>query len=122
MKFISLTLAAMVALAVIAVAAQGASTSGKTLKAKTGPGFTISLKNAAGKRVKRLKVGKYTIKVSDKSSIHNFHLKGPGGVNKKTSVPFVGSKTWHVKFVKGTYKYVCDIHKTIMHGTFKAIR
>jgi plastocyanin len=117
-KFISLSLAALAALGVIAVAAQGASTS-KTLRAKTGPGFTISLKNAAGQKVKKLRHGTYTIKVSDKSAIHNFHLKGPGGVNKKTSVPFVGSKTWHVKFVKGTYKYVCDIHKTIMHGSFK---
>jgi len=117
-KFISFTLAAMVALAVIAVAAQGASTSGKTLKGTVGPGFTITLKNKAGKKVKRLRVGRYTIKVADKSSIHNFHLKGPG-VNKKTGVPFMGSKTWHVKFTKGTYKYVCDTHRTIMRGSFK---
>jgi plastocyanin len=117
-KIISLTLAALVALAVIAVAAQGASTSGKTLKATTGPGFTISLKNAAGKRVRRLRHGRYTIKVADKSNIHNFHLKGPG-VNKKTTTPFVGSKTWHVKLTKGTYRYKCDIHFTTMHGSFK---
>ena len=27
---------------------------------------------------KPTKAGKYTLVVSDKSSIHNFHLKGPG--------------------------------------------
>lgn len=119
MKLIRLTLAALVALAVLATAAQGASTSGKTLKASTGPGFTISLKTKAGKPVKTLKAGRYTIKVSDKSSIHNFHLMGPG-VDKKTGISFVGSKTWHVKFKKGkTYKYQCDTHFTIMHGKFK---
>lgn len=119
MKLIRITLASLLALALLAAAAQGASTSGKTLMAKTGPGFTISLKTKAGKLVKTLKAGRYTIKVADKSNIHNFHLKGPG-VNKKTTTPFVGSKTWHVKFQKGkTYKYVCDIHFTTMHGKFK---
>ena len=121
MKLIRITLAALAAVAAIAVistAAQGASVAGKTLKASDGPGFTISLKTNAGKKVKTLKPGTYTIKVSDKSSIHNFHLKGPG-VNKKTSTAFMGSKTWHVKLKKGTYKYQCDIHFTIMHGKFK---
>src|SRR4029453_3506562 len=44
-----------------------------------GPGYTISLKNAHGKKVKSLKHGKYTFIVSDKASIHNFTLKGPWG-------------------------------------------
>jgi hypothetical protein len=118
-KFIRLILAALVAVAVVATSAQGASLSGKTLKAKTGPGFTISLKTKAGKKVKTLRHGKYTIKVADKSNIHNFHLKGPG-VDKKTGVSFVGHKTWHVKFKKGkTYHFQCDIHFTTMHGKFK---
>ena len=53
-----------------------------------GPGFTIVVKSG-GKAVKTLRAGTYTIVVSDKSSIHNFHLFGPG-VNKKTSVSFKG--------------------------------
>jgi plastocyanin len=68
--------------------------------------------------VSSLKAGTYKIVVSDKSSIHNFHLTGPG-VNKTTSVGATGSKTWTVKLKKGTYKYVCDPHKTIMKGSFK---
>ena len=42
-----------------------------------GPGFTISLKNAQGKKVATVKHGKYTFTVGDKSSIHNFTLTGP---------------------------------------------
>jgi len=42
---------------------------------------------AAGKDVKTLKAGTYTIKVEDKATTHNFHLIGPG-LNKSTTVPF----------------------------------
>jgi copper binding plastocyanin/azurin family protein len=87
------------------------------LSGVTGPGFTITLKSG-GKTVKTLKAGTYTIAVSDKSSIHNFHLLGPG-VNKKTGVSFTGSQTWTVKMKPGTYTYRCDVHfATGMKGTF----
>ena len=39
----------------------------------------------------KLKAGKYVFKIADKSSIHNFHLKGPG-VNKSTSVGTTGTR------------------------------
>ena len=58
------------------------------LVGEVGPGFSIEVKQD-GKDVKTLKAGTYTIKVEDKASIHDFHLIGPG-VNKATSVPFVG--------------------------------
>ena len=48
--------------------------------------------------------GTYTIVVSDKSGIHNFHLVGPG-LNKTTSVAKTGVTTWKVTLKKGTYKY-----------------
>ena len=71
------------------------------------------------KDVKTLTAGTYTIKVEDKASIHNFHLKGPG-VNKSTAVPFVGTQTWKVILKKGTYTYECDPHASSgMKGTFK---
>ena len=111
-------LAALVAAAaVILVPTAFARTTGTTLVATDGPGFTITLKQGA-KKVATLKAGTYTIKVQDKSNIHNFHLTGPG-VNKKTSVGAVQNVTWKVTLKKGTYKYVCDPHVTIMHGTFK---
>ena len=111
MKFVAL--AALVAAMVVpsAVAATG------KLVGTDGPGFTITLKQA-GKTVKTLKAGAYTITIQDKSNIHNFHLTGPG-INKLTSVPAVKTYTWKVTLKKGTYKYVCDPHITIMHGTFK---
>jgi plastocyanin len=95
------------------------STAAPKLTGVSGPGFTITLKSAAGKVVKTLKAGTYTIAVQDKSSIHNFHLFGPG-VKKTTTVPFTGKQTWTVKLKKGTYTYQCDIHAaTGMKGTFK---
>ena len=105
-----------------AVLALGLASMGNAAASKlsgvTGPGFTITLKSG-GTVVKTLKAGSYTIAVADKSSIHNFHLFGPG-VNKKTSVPFTGTQTWTVTFKPGSYTYQCDIHAaTGMKGTFK---
>jgi plastocyanin len=84
-----------------------------------GPGFTITL-NRFGKPLKTLKAATYSITVSDKSNIHNFHLKGPRPVNKEiTTVPFVGTKTIVVKLNKGIYTFVCDPHLTTMKGSFR---
>jgi len=89
------------------------------LTGTVGPGFTISLKRFS-KPLVSLKAGTYSITVSDKSGIHNFHLRGPGGVNKEISaVGFVGTKTVTVKLVKGIYRYVCDPHSFTMKGSFK---
>jgi hypothetical protein len=91
--------------------------SGLTLQGSVGPGFTISLK-LDGKPVKSLKAGKYTIVVSDRSRIHNFHLTGPG-VNKSTSVTKSGPTTWTLTLKAGTYRFQCDPHKSRMKGSFK---
>jgi plastocyanin len=40
-------------------------------------------------------------------------------VNKLTTVAFKGTKTWTVTLRKGTYRYVCDPHKTFMKGSFR---
>jgi plastocyanin len=82
-----------------------------------GPGFTITLKKGTTK-VTKLKHGKYTFVVKDKSAIHNFDLKGP--VSKKiTSVGFVGTKTVTLTLKPGKYTYVCDPHKGSMRGSFR---
>jgi plastocyanin len=109
---------AVVIAAVFVAALLPAVAAAKTLSGTVGPGFTISLKSA-GKKVKSVKAGRYTIRVSDKSSIHDFHLRGPG-VNKViTSVGFKGTKSTSVKLKKGTYRYVCDPHSSEMKGSFK---
>jgi hypothetical protein len=107
-------------LALVVPAAAGSRTAGAstaTLRGTVGPGFTITLKTADGKVVHKLKPGTYRIGIHDLSPIHNFHLFGPG-VNKRTSVQRVGSVTWTVRLTAGVYRYRCDPHRTIMHGSF----
>jgi len=108
----------LVALAAIvaALAVPSAFGATPTLTGTVGPGFTITLKQGSAK-VSKLKAGKYVFKISDKSSIHNFHLKGPG-VDKTTSVGKTGSSTWTVTLKKGKYTYVCDPHASFMKGSF----
>jgi len=111
----------LVALAatVAALAAPAALASTPTLKGTVGPGFTITL-TQNGAKVKTLKAGTYVFKIADKSNIHDFHLTGPG-VNKKTSVGAVTNVTWKLTLKKGTYKYVCDPHASLMKGSFKVV-
>ncbi len=93
---------------------------GTKLKGSVGPGFTISLKDGAGKAVKKVKAGiTYRVSVADRSTSHDFHLTGPG-VNKKTAVGRKATITWKLKFKKGTYRFQCDPHKSVMKGSFKA--
>lgn len=90
------------------------------LIATVGPGATISLRTTSGRRVTRLRAGRYQVVVRDRSTMHNFHLIG-AGVNKRTTVAFRGKRTWTVTFRKGKqYRYVCDPHRTRMKGSFRA--
>jgi plastocyanin len=110
----------MLALGLVAavVAAPPAQPAPIKLTATVGPGFTINL-TKGGKKVKTLRHGVYVITVKDRSSAHNFHLRGPGGINKKTTVAVMATRTWRVTFRKGTYRYVCDPHATSMKGSFR---
>ena len=90
------------------------------LKGTVGPKFTISL-TKGGKTVKTLKPGAYTFVISDKASIHNFTLEQEkGGHFEKhlTTTPFVGTKTVTVTLKKGSWKYYCSVHESLMHGEF----
>ena len=106
----------LIALLALAFAVPANAVTHPTLTGTVGPGFTITLKKGTAK-VTKLKAGSYIIKVSDKSKIHNFRLKGPG-VNKTTSVGGTGTSTWKVTLKKGKYTIVCDPHATIMKATF----
>ena len=79
-------------------------------KGNDGPGFTIKMVT------KPTKAGPIKLVIADKSNVHNFHLTGPG-VNVKTTVAFVGTKTFNVTLKKGTYKFICDPHP-FMKGSF----
>jgi hypothetical protein len=80
MSRIALLAAGLVAALALA-APIGATSTVTKLTGTVGPGFTITLKKGTAK-VKTLKAGSYKITVNDKSTIHDFHLTGPG-VNKR---------------------------------------
>jgi plastocyanin len=109
---IVLTLVAVLALV------SSASAAAPRLVGSTGPdgAFHITL-TKSGKKVTKLKAGKYTIVVKDVAKTHDYHLKGPG-VDKKTPVKGKGTWAWHVTLKKGTYRYTCDPHKALMTGRF----
>ena len=79
-------------------------------KGTVGPGFTIKM------TTKPTKAGKIKLVINDRSNVHNFHLTGPG-VNVKTSVSAIGTKTFTITLKKGTYKFICDPHP-FMKGSF----
>jgi hypothetical protein len=82
-----------------------------------GPGATFVLKDKAGKSVRALKPGKYTITVQDFSKAQNFHLVGPG-LNLKTSLRGKGSNGWAVVLKAGTFRYYSDGSPTKLKGSF----
>jgi len=89
-----------------------------TLFATVGPGPTISLRTRSGRRVSRVRRGRYRIVVRDRSRMHNFHLRGRG-VNKRTTVRFRGTVTWTLTLRPGLYRFVCDPHARRMRGSFR---
>jgi plastocyanin len=98
---------------VLALTACGAgSTTPKRLTGTVGPGFTISLSAT------EVKAGRYLITVEDRSSLLDFHLTGPG-VDEATGTAAVKTYRWTVTLQKGTYRFVCDPHRTVMQGTLK---
>ena len=90
----------------------------KKLNGTVGPGFTIGLRTPSGARVTALKAGRYDITVRDRSRMHNFHAIG-AGINRRTTVPYVGSTTWKVRLSKGTLRFLCDPHARQMRGSVK---
>ena len=115
MSRIRLALAAAAAVALLVAAAAQSAT--PKLVGTVGPSFTITLKKGTTK-VTKLKAGKYTFVIRDKSNIHNFHLTGP--VSKMfTTVAFQGTKTVTLRLKPGKYTYVCDPHASTMRGTFR---
>jgi plastocyanin len=95
----------------------------KKLVLTSGPAYSITLKTTAGKAVKSLKLGTYTVVVRDRSSFHDAHIIAPG-FDRSTTVPFVGTKTWKLKLAKtGTLRFQCDPHaRQGMRGSARIIR
>ena len=83
-----------------------------------GPGSTFMFKNKAGKTVRDLKPGKYTITVQDQSKTQNFHIVGPG-LNVKTAIKSRSSSGWAVVLKAGIYRFYSDGAPTKLKGSFR---
>ena len=106
------------ALAVAVAASASASAAPSKLIGTDGPGYTITL-TKGGKKVTKLKAGKYEFVIRDRSSNHSFGLDGPKGFAKDfTTVPFKGTKTFTVTLKAGKYKYYCQHHESTMFAYF----
>lgn len=104
--------------------AGGAVTPKAKLLLTSGPGFTITLKTAAGKAVKRMKTGTYRIVVRDRSRIHNAHVVAPGYNRRTWPLTYTGMQTWKVKLARtGTFRFLCDPHALSgMKGSAKIVK
>jgi hypothetical protein len=111
-------LLAVIGAALVGVASIGAApTATKKLTGSVGPSETIVLKKGSS-RVSTIPRGRYTIRISDRSSEHNFRLRGP--VSKMiTSISWTGTKTVTLNLKPGRYTYVCDPHARDMIGSFR---
>jgi plastocyanin len=122
MKRTLLTIAAVMALLVPPTAFAVLSAKANPLSGRTGPGLSITV-TKAGKKVTRLRPGRYTITVSDRSSSHDFVLTGPGIRNRRvTGVGFTGRRSITVTLRRGRYEYYCSPHRAIGMQGFLRVR
>jgi hypothetical protein len=118
MRRIVLVVAACIAVgALLAARVTPSSADGRELQGRVGPGFTISL-SADGQPVTSLRPGTYWLTVADLSTIHNFHIFGPGLNEVVTTVPFTGTATVKIHLSHGEYTFQCDPHSHTMNGSF----
>jgi plastocyanin len=90
----------------------------------TNDGFDIGLTHADGSKVTELTPGTYTVRVRDRSRLHNFHLASnqDGTVDFRTELEFVGEQDFTVTFRDRTrYAYACEPHWQTMNGEFLVI-
>ena len=87
----------------------------------TDDGTDIALSFQDGRRVSELAPGIYTIRVRDRSRLHNFHLASntDRSVDFRTEREFVGEQDFTVTFQDRTrYAYACEPHWQTMNGEF----
>jgi plastocyanin len=109
----------LVAAALAASTIASAAPAVQVVKGTVGPGFTITL-TLGGKKVTKLKAGRYRFLIDDRATIHDFHLSGPGLNRVLTTVGFTGTRSVLLALRKGAYRYFCDPHASFMKGAFRA--
>ena len=95
------------ALSVAPVSADDGSQRAPKIKGTVGPGYSLSFRETS------VPAGKYRVVIQDRSTIHNFHLKGPGDINIKTQVEETGRTVWRLDLLPGTYHAQCDPHSSM---------
>jgi plastocyanin len=118
-------LLALVVVALVAAVPATAAPNATTLTlAVNSDAFVITL-TSNGKKVTKLKPGTYTLKLVDKSAIHDVHLlrgtktvKDTNGKGVLTSVGAKSTRTVTIKLTKGSNTFVCDPHRSSMKGAF----
>ena len=88
-----------------------------------GPGFTIVMTDALGKKLDVVTAGRYQVLVHDEADIHNFVLgkKETGERPITTDVEFVGDETFMVNLTPGHWVYACSPHFQTMFGSFVVV-
>ena len=112
---IALLLTLVAALASAFVGSSSAAPAPST--ATVGPGYKITHKKGSS-TVRTLKRGTYLVTVRDRSSEHDFHLRGPVS-RMLSSVGWTGTKTMKLVLKPGRYTYMCDPHADEMRGGFR---
>jgi hypothetical protein len=125
MRFILAIIAGPVAAAAVFLSTAGAQ-EGTLLIATVGTndGFDIALRHPDGRMVTEIPPGRYTIRVRDLSTQHNFHLASNEDrtVDFRTELAFVGEQDFAVTFRDATrYAYACEPHWQVMNGSFLVI-
>ena len=110
-------------IAAVALFVGAAGAEGELLVATVGTndGTDIVLARQDGRRVTELAPGTYTVRVRDRSRLHNFHLASNTDrtVDFRTELEFVGEQDFTVTFQDRTrYAYACEPHWQTMNGEF----
>ena len=102
----------------------GAITAKTRLVLTSGPAEVITLRTRAGKVVKSMKRGTYTVLVRDRGRTHNAHIRAPGYNRQTRPLTYAGSQTWKVKLARtGRFSFFCDPHRlTGMRGSATIVR
>ena len=92
-------------------AGPGAITARTKLALTSGPGFTITLRTAAGKAVTLDAKAARTRSSSATAQRDPQRAPRAPGYNRATTVPLRGTQTWKVKLAQaGTLRFLCDPH------------
>ncbi len=88
----------------------------------SGPAQSITLRTAAGRAVRAMRPGTYSVTVRDRSRAHNARVRAPGYA-RATTLPFRGRQTWRVRLARtGTLRFLCDAHPASMRGSIRIVR